>query len=269
MKLITKLLPLTCVAAAASVVVPLATSCTTGNVQTDGASYSFDYEYNIKKDKVVKPLYPYVSKVTPAEMVDTEGIDTETATQIYFDKLTEDKSVFADDLAWGFYWNVLIYVIYYNSNIGKYKGSADCHVSSFDSETGKISFSLSTRCEFEKEKMMNAEKADSYYINRTIEINNMPIAIIATPSGYWAIDRNKEVSEDELDDFSVKFVDEYAINDIYNNNNIVWNIDNYDAKIVTLAYTGQTDEYDGLDIIDEAMYCLDPCHYLINNYPED
>lgn len=276
MKTLNKILPIITFTSVATVVAPLATSCTTESTgKSNSVHWQFDFEKNIKKDEITKSLTPYISKITPADPVNPATgefvgyISQEEADTIYFDQLENEKSTFADDAMVGFY-NLIYYETLYSGRYAKYQGDIDFKVTDYDNEKHTISFIINTVCNFEKTN--KEETLVKYYINREIEFTNMPIKLgyywseVLERGDPWSVLPNLDSSsKEDYENTSIRLAEEFSIDDMTNTNNITWTFDNIDQQVSSIRYDGCTDYTDGDYTIMFVFEILQSSHYLVNN----
>lgn len=94
MKILKKILPLASIASVAAVAAPLATSCSAG---TNAGSYTFSYDV-----EDTAGVTKYEPKFVPAPQQGQE-MDPFDFINLYYSKLDENHSLFADDMSCGLY----------------------------------------------------------------------------------------------------------------------------------------------------------------------
>ena len=95
MKILKKILPLASIASVAAVAAPLATSCTTDAASAGSYTFSYDVEDTAGVTK-------YEPKFAPAPQQGQE-MDPFDFINLYYSKLDENHSLFADDMSCGLY----------------------------------------------------------------------------------------------------------------------------------------------------------------------
>lgn len=266
MKLLNKLIPIFSLASIAAIVTPLATSC----AQTSNSiTYKYEFERKTPESEPTVPFNTYITQYEPAEQLFDEGIDKDTAWQLYFDKLEQDPSVFADDYLYGASqvwkeredWGKLISL----------DGSLKVTLDSFDRETKRFSWTIEI-CTTSVYLGSNNNKVDDF-VSEQIAFKNIPCELSTTSSGgseYWHLSPKDEggyLSSD--DEYSIQiFLEANTMGSLVKSESY---IDKTNWDVGHKFY--YIDDNNGLDIVGTSgiifygNFALNykPLHYLMNN----
>lgn len=283
MKLLKKLLPVASLVSVAAVAAPLATSCSnTGKA----VSYSFSYDAeNPEEIAEYEPRFEALPQQTQAG-----GFDPYIAQQAYFDQMSKDPSLYADDLMCAMY-NELLTETEYLDWYDKIDGTIEIAINSFEPSTFKSYEGSGLHHGGYVNGYIKSNYTFSYiygyqidgYVNRKITFNNLPIFVAPEEFYYDEDDYSYNLFsvvplDLEMFDYekyykntSISFVDECKRGQSLIQNDVVWTLDNPDRVVYrfsVLQYYREYLEFDLFDLLHEfgGEYYDDDAEMYLHGY---